>query len=117
LPSDSKYIGAEVEIFNPNGMPINLCSFIPECSVDDFYKQEAEEKTTHYYFNGYNWANIKNTCVLSDNKTYKYIKLKCMATQYILMAANGIDKILHLPKIPRGVYYQFYFWVVEKFIE
>jgi hypothetical protein len=117
LPSDSKYIGAEVEIFNPNGMPINLCSFIPECSVDDFYKRDATQKSTHYYFDGYNWANIKNTCLLADNKTYKYIKLKCMATPYILMAASGIDKILPLPKIQRGVYYQFYFWVIEKFIE
>ena len=117
LPTDSKYIGAEVEIFNPNGMPINLCSFIPECSVDDFYKKEATQKSTHYYFNGYNWANIKNTCLLSDNKTYKYVKLKCMATQYISMNASGISAILPLPYIRSGIYYQFYFWVIEKFIE
>lgn len=117
LPTDSKYIGAEVEICNPNGMPINLCSFIPECSVDDFYKKEATQTSTHYYFNGYNWANIKNTCWLSDNKTYKYVKLKCMATQYISMNASGISAILPLPHIQRGIYYQFYFWVIEKFIE
>ena len=117
LPTDSKYIGAEVEIFNPNGMPINLCNFIPECNVDDFYKQEATQKSTHYYFNGYNWANIKNSCSLSDNKTYKYIKLKCMATQYISMNASGLSAILGLPNIQNGMYYQFYFWVIEKFIE
>jgi hypothetical protein len=117
LPTDSKYIGAEVEIFNPNGMPINLCNFIPECNVDDFYKKGATQKDTHYYFNGYNWANIKNSCSLSDNKTYKYIKLKCMATQYISMNASGLSAILGLPNIKSGMYYQFYFWVIEKFIE
>lgn len=117
LPIDSKYIGADVEIFNPNGMPINLCSFIPECSVDDFYKQEAMQKSTHYYFNGYNWANIKNICYLSDNKTYKYIKLKCMATPNIPITASGISAILGLPKVQNGAYYQFYFWVIEKIIE
>lgn len=117
LPTDNKYIGADVEIFNPNGMPINLCNFVPECTVDDFYKQGATQKSTHYYFNGYQWANIKNTCYLSDNKTYKYVKLKCMATPNIPTNASGIGAISALPKVQNGAYYQFYFWVIEKFIE
>lgn len=117
LPTDNKYIGADVEIFNPNGMPINLCNFVPECTVDDFYKQGATQKSTHYYFNGYQWANIKNTCYLSDNKTYRYVKLKCMATPNIPTNASGISAITALPKVQNGAYYQFYFWVIEKFIE
>lgn len=116
LPINEKYIGADVEIYNPNGLAINLCSFIPECSIEDFYKQDAPNVSTHYYYQGYNWAYIKNTCSESDNKTYKYIKLRCMATP-LLIITNGDIAVSAFPKHTVGLYTQFYFWVIEKYIE
>ena len=122
LPINERYIGAEIEIFNPSGLPINLCSLIPEyptVTVDNFYTKNATQSTNYYYYQGYKWAYIKKTCSINDYKTYKYIKLKCMPTQMILKTNDSalVTITNALPNRSVEGYTQFYLWTIEKCIE